>query len=155
MKIVGYSSFTNEQQYEDILAAYKLKSEVVRKAQYNNTYGSGLNTLLIFYNMETVPNEFTGTEFLKKGLEIQRYNSKEKSIRVNVFVGYDELTSKSYEDQVLFFFNTTMKSLEMVKEKFLKRKNPNVDIDFGKLLKDIEDGYLNEFTWLDSSSLTL
>ena len=104
--------------------------------------------MLIFYNFEAVPDEFAETDFLQRKFEVQRYNSKEKSLRINVFVGYDELTNRSYEEQVTFYFNTTMQALKMVKEKFAKRKNPDVEVDFEKLQNDIRKGFLQAFDWL-------
>jgi hypothetical protein len=148
MKILGYSSYTNEQQYSIVLPAYKQIANSVEMAQIGKRYGTGLDLLLIFYNFEAVPNEFIETDFLVKKFELQRYNTKERSLRLNVFVGYEELTSKGFEDQVNFYFNTTMHALKMVIEKFSKRKNVNVNVDFSKLYEDIERAYLSDFPFL-------
>ncbi len=148
MKILGYSSYSNEEQYQNVLRAFRAISETTERVQNRNEYGTGLETLLIFYNFEAVPDEFAETDFLQRKFEVQRYNSKEKSLRINVFVGYDELTNRSYEEQVTFYFNTTMQALKMVKEKFAKRKNPDVEVDFEKLQNDIRKGFLQAFDWL-------
>lgn len=66
MKLLYYSSYTNEQQYVNIGTSYKKVSEVVDKAQAGKNFGEGLNILLIFYNFEAVPNEFAETNFLEK-----------------------------------------------------------------------------------------
>ena len=148
MKILGFSSYSNEHQYGSVRDADNAISDCTERAQQNSDYGKGLDTLLIFYNFETEPDEFAGTDFLQKKIKVNRYNSKEKSLRINVFVGYDELTNKTYEEQITFYFNTTMQALEMVREMFTKRKNPDVEVDFEKLQNDIRKGLLEAFDWL-------
>ena len=148
MKILGYSSYSNEEQYQNVLRAFRAISETTERVQNRNEYGTGLETLLIFYNFEAVPDEFAETDFLQRKFEVQRYNSKEKSLRINVFVGYDELTNRSYEEQTTFYYNTTMHAIELVKERFVKRRRSGVDIDFKKLHQDIKRGFLETFHWL-------
>ncbi len=146
MKIVGYSSYSHVTQEPFLKKASSVKSQIVEQAQQGQQYGSGLDTLLIFYNFEAVANEFAGTDFLKTRFEVQRYNKKEESLRVNVFVGFDELTSKTYEEQIVFYFNTTLDALSLVKRKIAK--NRYIRIDFDRLQEDIRKGFLTRCPWL-------
>lgn len=147
MKVLGYSSYSNESQYASVLPAFKAVSEVVEKAQQNGDYGTDLQTLLIFYNFETDPDEFSGTNFLQKKIEVQRYNAREKSLRVNVFVGFDELTNINYQRQIAFYYETTMKVVETVIQKFARRPVRR-HIELEKLYMDIKKSFLREFDWL-------
>lgn len=148
VNMLGYSSYSHVKQEPFLGRASRAKSKVVEEAQQGKDYGKGLDTLLIFYNFEAVPNEFKGTDYLEKRFEVQRYNSKEKSLRVNVFVGFDELTRIPYEEQIAFYYQTTIHSIELVKEKFARSKSSNINVDFERLLRDIKQGYFDNFTWL-------
>lgn len=144
--VLGYSVYWHESQSKEYKIAYSIKSDIVRNSQQEESnYGTGFDTILIFYNFETVLDEFSGTDFLQKKISVYRYNGKEKSIRVNVFVGFNEFTGKTEEEQIAFYYRTTLQALLLVKEKFSKRKNRHVNFDFDRLLEDVKQGYLKAY----------
>lgn len=150
--ILGYSAYWNKNQTIYLNNSYKIKSEIVELAQQKNDYGTGLETLLVFYNFETEPNEFAGTDLLEKKIALRAYSTKEQSIRVNVYVGFNELETKTEVEQIEFYFQTTIKAIDLVHEKFSKRKSKEVNIDFKMLKEDIIQGFISQYPNLAQSA---
>ena len=138
-KILGYSCYLNEAQNEKYKEAYSTNYDIVDRSQKEpSSYGSGLETILVFYIFETTKGEFDNENFKTS---VSRYIRSDKSIRVTFYVGFNEFDNKSAEDQLQYYFTTTTEALGMIKAKFQKQKHPGVQFDFDLLIEDIATGF--------------
>ena len=138
-KILGYSCYLNKPQDEKYRKAYSIKSDLVERSQMEPSfYGSRLETILVFYIFEPSKGEFDKENFKTS---VSRYSRSDKSIRVTFYVGFSEFDNKSVEDQLQYYFTTTMDALHMIKAKFKKQKNSGMKFDFDQMIKNISDGF--------------
>jgi hypothetical protein len=121
-----YSNFDSE--FSPI--TYSLSSAL--EMGLKDSYGTGLNLLLIQYRFDGDVNEFP-----KWTKPISNYNKKEKSIAVRFIVRHKDFHDCTNDERRQYLSTTILKAIELTSERL--SNNKNVDIDFNLLNNDAKN----------------
>ena len=130
-KIIGFFKYLREEYDEDFKPFTRSLSSVLELG-LKDTYGTGLDLLLIQYYFDGEVNECF--EWLRP---VSNYNKKDKSISARFVVRHKDFHDCTGEKRKIYLRNTVLTSIELVKQRLIKNKN--VAIDFDLLFEDAKN----------------